>query len=207
MTIIEEALNVASEYMQGYDESHNMDHIDRVCKNVDDIIAGEGIELTERELIITKIITIFHEMYDSKYSSLQTPQRKMLVYDFYARYFNIDEIELIDRTVRLISYSKEVRDGVKEPDNIYCNIVTSADRLDALGEFGLQRCIQYGQAVYPQYSTDEQWQRVYDHCYEKLLGLHKHIRIPWARDKAIEETKIIQDFVAEWEKSVAIDNK
>ena len=51
---------------------------------------------------------------------------------------------------------------LEEPYQTYRNIISDADKLEALGEVGLRRCMQFSEAHNG---------NVIEHCHEKLLKL------------------------------------
>ena len=83
-----------------------------------------------------------------------------------------DVIFLIDN----VSFSKEdkVRKGlapeVPVPDHlkVYLDVLRDADRLEAIGQVGIDRCIAYSNAIGRKVPEE-----VVEHCHEKLLRLYE----------------------------------
>ena len=73
-------------------------------------------------------------------------------------------------------FSKEIKNGSSDWHEIIGiegiiirNIVSDADKIDALGETGIRRCIEFGFYKYKKATSEEMIQRVRDHACEKIL--------------------------------------
>ena len=75
------------------------------------------------------------------------------------------------------------------------DIVSDADKLDALGELGLQRCFDYARATNAGASEEAIYQQVVDHCHDKLLHLIDYMHTSESKNLAREEMKVIEAFV------------
>jgi hypothetical protein len=94
-----------------------------------------------------------------------------------------------------VSYSKEVkglRQNLGHIDNRHLDAVSDADRIESLGQEGINRCIEYTKVVGGQVPKD-----VVVHCHDKLLkllpgGFFKTRR---GRQLAIPLHEIVQNYV------------
>ena len=116
------------------------------------------------------------------------------------RSFSHDDCEIVRFIIDNVSYSKE-RDGKVDRGNMtpqlrfMRDVVSDADKVEALGVEGLQRCFTYSVHIHPDYSTSELWSRVSEHLDEKLLGLlDNYIRTVGGREMAREG----HDFLVKW---------
>lgn len=167
-------------------QSHGIEHIERVVnmsKYIYEKIVNNNIDEKIYNLIIT--IAYLHDVSDHKYD----PEKKMIpiINNFLIKYFSQDDINLILKIIDNISYSKEYQllQQNLNPDyknilgKIGCfirDIISDADKLDALGKIGLERCLQYQQEFYHKkfnkpISYLSLIKNVIDHSNEKLLKL------------------------------------
>ena len=87
------------------------------------------------------------------------------------------------------------RDIVKHYE-ILRNIVSDADKIEALGEVGLERCFIYTREKNDSYTDEEVLADVRKHCEEKLLILRdKYIRTDPGKQLAEEGHNYIQQFM------------
>jgi len=88
-----------------------------------------------------------------------------------------------------ISYSKEKREGY--PHHLggalgtMRDVVSDADKIEAIGRVGIERCIEYTRHAHPEYDSKEMAREVLAHVEEKLLNLYgSYIRTPKGRQMA-----------------------
>ena len=163
------------------DESHGHHHMQTVFNNSLQICLGEDI--TDPNIIkLVSIVAWLHDVADHKYD--KNGQLEQLVKDFLTTNFQPDA-ELIWNIITRISYSKEIKSKadwelVLGSEGILIrNIVSDADKLEAIGKIGIERCIQYG-AEHHRHKYNEEAPRelllkhVNEHAKEKLLLLKDH---------------------------------
>ncbi len=153
-----------------FDESHNYVHMKKVVENSLNIITHDS-EIQSKLSVypeIVKLVTItawLHDVRDHKYpDSIGQEEFENFIKD-------IDPInwKIICQMIQNVSWSKEnkgLRKHFEEPYQTILNIVSDADRLEALGTIGISRCETY---------TRENGGRVPEdvivHCHEKLLRI------------------------------------
>mmetsp|Transcript_89352 Transcript_89352/g.161238 ORF Transcript_89352/g.161238 Transcript_89352/m.161238 type:complete len:114 (+) Transcript_89352:1-342(+) len=101
-----------------------------------------------------------------------------------------------------ISFSKEKREGLdlqgleKRGLLLLRDIVSDADKIDALGDEGLERCFEYTRYANPGACPPEIEQLVREHCIEKLLLLKdQYVRTATGKSLAQPGHNIIASFV------------
>ena len=109
-----------------------------------------------------------------------------------------------------VSFSKEdkVRKGlapaveVPERLKLYLDAVRDADRLEAIGDIGIERCIEYSKSIGRKIPEE-----VVEHCHEKLLRLYEEhfIVTEEGRKMAVPLHQIIVDYVKDYESSVKVE--
>ena len=158
---------------QLFDESHNWKHAIQVAHNALDIIDSKEV----------LYLALLHDVCDHKYSS-ESIQREELS-QFIAR--NIPEFGHINSLIDHVSFSSQ-----KTMDKVHpvLEAVRDSDRLEAIGEIGLIRCIQVTESRGGKYPED-----VIDHCFDKLLRLVPEGYIANRTTEAIRRHNVIVDFV------------
>ncbi len=174
------------------DESHGHSHMKSVYENsitISNNLDNEENEIFnknyERNMKYLMITSWLHDVCDHKYNDISKEQMKSFILSL-----GIDniEVERILRIIDCISYSKENKailsgfpidykqiispDGNDEEQFLLIrNIVSDADKLEALGDIGLKRCIQFTTDRNPLSSPQEIKLEVANHSREKLLRL------------------------------------
>ena len=172
------------------DESHGYTHMEHVALNSVIILLGEHNNVCSEidQNVLSKVIIVawLHDVADHKYD--KDGALNTLVNDFLMNLLNDEfECKLIMKIIDMISFSKEnnaLKAG-KEIDFIKMlgitgayvrNIVSDADKLDALGKGGLERCIKYSIFAYEQKHNipipiNQLYNEVMHHADDKLLRL------------------------------------
>ena len=157
------------------DPSHGYQHMQAVYRRAYTIATQMG-ETPEVINLVIKVAWL-HDVADHKYDT--DGQLQKLV----QQYLEPDpDKHLILNIIDRISYSREVRDMGKYGrvdwqevlgDTGYKvrNIVSDADKLEALGESGFLRCVQYKMHAFPGINTTDLTAKVREHGQEKLLRL------------------------------------
>jgi len=184
---------------EGRDHSHGYRHMEKVASVALQIFDAEFKERYPGIRPMVEIVAWLHDVADPKYDkdgSLRTEVQEF-VSEIFFHWRRI--MMVLDR----ISYSKEKKVvekdlpawlGCESPDfELIRNIVSDADKLEALGEAGLTRCIQYTLVAHPEYTFKELQQHVEAHAKEKLLGLHNYIRTTEGKRLAVDLTNQLRE--------------
>jgi hypothetical protein len=153
-----------------FEDSHNHIHMKKVVANSFEIIDNDK-ELREKiysNYLIVRLVMIvgwLHDVRDHKYPNSITQEEL----ENFIKTIDLDNFEIINKLIQNISWSKEAkgqREKFEEPYQTILDIVSDADRLEALGINGIKRCETF---------TKERGglvpQDVLIHCNEKLLRI------------------------------------
>lgn len=184
-----------------FDKAHQRDHIHSVLRNSLEIAGNYDVNM---DMVI--IIAFFHDLglsVDRKkhhlYSGEILMQDKML-----KKYYKEEERLLMKEAVEDHRAS-----NTYPPRSIYGKIIAEADR-DLDVDTVITRCIQYGLKHYSEYSSKEQFERIYEHIKEKY-GENGYLKLYLPYKKNEEGLKEIRYLVANkellYEKYQTIINK
>ena len=194
---IYDAFTLCAKLTEDYDESHNIEHHVNVYKNA--IIIYKGIyDCTKEILPLIIYASLLHDTVDSKYpDGLKNKIEKL---DNFLKEKLSDKWTNVKWIIDNISYSKEAKFGYPlHTDPIVQlarDIVSDADKLEAIGEIGLLRCKQYSIAKNPTASKEEITKIVVQHCYDKLLKIKDlYIRTSTGKNLAEALHQIIVDYI------------
>ena len=177
-----------------FDSSHNDEHAWIVYQSA--VVIMESITQDyDFPLLITS--ALLHDVCDHKYpESIPRSELDAFIVKQVGEEKAKDVIFLIDN----VSFSKEdkVRKGnaaaVSVPDHLklYLDVLRDADRLEAIGQIGIDRCIAYSNAIGRKVPEE-----VVVHCHEKLLRLfeEKFIVTEKGRELAAPRHQVIVDYV------------
>jgi len=181
---------------EGRDESHGYEHMRTVAKN--SLIIYNPYRKDESDICDDIIVVAWlHDIGDHKYDSTIETRNKMITF-LDSIYHNKEKVEWILQIIEYISFSKEKKLRISNSEMnekleplvwynklgdrgvLIRNIVSDADKLEALGEIGLKRCIEFTRHKNPNFSDEQIYKAVKEHADEKLLILVKdrYIRTP-----------------------------
>lgn len=170
---------------------HDYFHAIRVYNNAKKILAKTIDDNVNDKIVL--LSTLLHDCVDhklfgeNKINEQIAKIKKLLVEDYSS--FEIKEI--ID-IIQSISYSKNIK-----LDNINAQIVSDADRLDAIGAIGIIRTIEYGASKKRKFD-DKTDNCTINHFYEKLLKLKDLMYTAEAKKIAIKRHKFLEMFLKEY---------
>lgn len=164
-----ELVNFVTSSVADFDESHDLNHAVTVTIRAHAIMASLDPSFDEQLLVF---MAMLHDVRDHKYTSSIT--RDQLV-DFVKIHLGEEKMVHVMHVIENLSWSKESQ-GKRERcipglEN-YLIAVGDADRLEAIGAVGIERCYAFGKAKYPNLTHEEATKRVVDHCDEKLLRIY-----------------------------------
>ncbi|KAF7312491.1 HD domain-containing protein [Mycena indigotica] len=158
--VIAEAEKVMQETMAKYDPSHDVFHVQRVRKTA--LSIANALPARNPDLLVVELAALLHDVLDKKYVSAEQAADP---YAFFLPFFQsvkakhgLDLISdgraaLVAKVVDHVSWTTETR--LKKEGKwiewhetcVELHCVQDADRLDAIGAFGVLRCAAYSAAV------------------------------------------------------------
>ena len=179
---------------QNFDESHDVKHALKVYENALKIVEYDYTSSTYVKLDkdIIMFAAMLHDVCDHKYpDSISLVELKRFISSKLGNGKANTIMEIIDN----ISYSKEVRGDRKDVHHPYLDIISDADKLEAIGRQGIYRCYAYSKTKNPNLDEDSIKTLVKIHCREKLLKLKdEYIRTTAGKAMAIP----LHEDVIEW---------
>lgn len=187
------------------DESHNLDHHRAVDWNTRIIAGSEGI--TEpMQIVALRVAALVHDIVDYKYCAphlqgMPTIEEKRARLEQFLNSIT----ELCGWVPRILlwidnmSFSKEKKHGLPKlssDDMKYRNILSDADKWEALGPIGIQRCKEYHMMLTPGIDEANLNREIMTHMEEKIMILHQYCRTELGKQHAIELTKPIREWYA-----------
>jgi uncharacterized protein len=178
------------EHTAHFDESHDLAH----AKAVHELACA--IATPDSDPLVIMYAALLHDVCDTKYAGHPKTIDKAALHE-YVRNSPLSprQADMVIFVIENVSFSKQ-RAGRRQvpPDaefQAHLDIVSDADKIEALGERGIFRCITYTQATGGRVPAD-----VVVHCKEKLLRLKDdYIVTPTGKALAEPRHRMIVDYV------------
>ncbi|CAO3656508.1 unnamed protein product [Mucor fragilis] len=227
--ILEETRSMVSGYMSGLDPSHDMYHVDRVtnlarCIAAD--LAKDGTASIDLELV--ELAALCHDVGDRKYYQGKETGGQLI--ETFLSDLGYAKAKIVANIVDHVGFSKELgwddeKDNAAEVEwrntCLELHAVQDADKLDAIGAFGVLRCAAFSGAknrplyVPDQVAIENISQKDYldesnknnsaiTHFHEKLFRLKSMMRTPKGKSLAIERDRFMQTFVDQIDREFSV---
>lgn len=201
--------NILSEFVaetcKGRDDSHGYAHMKAVAETSKFIIQQDWVYEDETGSLMLDAITVawLHDIADHKYDHDGTLEQRL---DAFGR-TNISNYNEIKNVIKYVSFSTENKAILAgTPLNFPAilgayysqirDIVSDADKLEAIGTIGIQRCLEYTTHTNPTYTHAQVISDVKKHADEKLLRLaSQFIKTPTARTIATHRHKEMEEWL------------
>merc|ERR1711970_398632 len=184
LTEMEKVRTWSTEMTVGRDKSHSIEHFSRVESFIQQIIQDKNIKAElvkinskcfEAEKILYSAAWL-HDIFDHKYTTEKEAEAGQFKIKSFLENISFypEEIEAIREICENVSYSKEKKGKLKKleyPINYLRDIVSDADKLDAIGYAGIERCRDFSKYRAPNASCEEIEANVVEHMHDKLLKL------------------------------------
>lgn len=196
-----ESLIFSNKLLQGHDITHNFNHHVSVLDNALSIIEPYMQSETEKDPYFTAFIfytCIFHDVLSRKYT-YQLEIKKSYFIDFLKQKIG-NQWPKIVWIIDNLSFTKERKNGYPtHPDKtlqIVRNICSDANRLESLGQIGLDRYYYYQKVMFPTLPHELIIERVLNYC-TTVLVLYKDRYIQTVIGKKMAEPlhNIILNFI------------
>ena len=172
--------NFVEKVCKGRDHSHGHRHMETVATTTKTIVEQDYASEPDFLTILMNAITVawLHDVSDHKYDHDGTLDQQLDEFGF----ANIPNFEQIRKVIKLISYSSENKAIVAGTPIDYATvlgahyaivrqIVSDADKLEAIGTIGIERCVEYIRHGNPSITNEQLNLAVHIHAKEKLLRL------------------------------------
>ena len=183
------------------DESHGYEHMKTVAETTRAIVQQDFLD-TDEELMIDAItVAWLHDIADPKYDK-DGKLSEMLVEWGTPR---IENFHLVLKTIHLVSFRTENKailagtplnyeDLLGKHFATVRQIVSDADKLEAIGKIGVDRCLQYTIHANPGHTEEQIIAAVKKHAEEKLKRLaDEFIRTPTGKKIAsLKHSELLQ---------------
>ncbi|WP_413362399.1 HD domain-containing protein [Lysinibacillus sp. 3P01SB] len=198
MNNLDTCTELVREIYDNMDASHDFQHIERVYKNAETILASEPEANSE----IVKLAVLLHDVSDAKYTTTKESEERILA----ALDLTEEERNFIREVIASVSFNGG---NELEAKTIEAKIVRDADRLDAIGAVGIARTFAFGGAKGRKLYDDAEETRSnmsveeyrtkstasVTHFYEKLLLLKDLMVTEKGRQMAEERHEFMVSFL------------
>ncbi|KAG7089379.1 hypothetical protein E1B28_011069 [Marasmius oreades] len=212
MVYINAAEKLMLDTMVRYDPSHDAYHVQRVRKTALTIANALPVK---PDLLVVELAALLHDVLDKKYVS---PQQAADPYSFFLPLFSkaaknssLDLVrdgraQLITQIVENVSWTTETKLRAtgqwgtwhNECTELHC--VQDADRLDAIGAFGVMRCAAYNASKNNPLHTPREdpclGKSAIQHFHDKLVHIEGRLKTEPGKKLGKKRHKLIVDFIA-----------
>ncbi|GBE88324.1 Uncharacterized protein SCP_1301390 [Sparassis crispa] len=202
--------------MARYDPSHDAYHVQRVRKTA--LHLARALSLSEvgrkPDLLTVELSALLHDVLDKKYVSAAEAADPYAFFrpffDFVASTHGVDLVKdgrarEIAKIVDNVSWSteKKLREagllGEWHRDCIELHCVQDADRLDAIGAFGILRCAAYStvmnRPLHIPHDDSAYSSCAIEHFHEKLLHIRERLKTEPGKELAEKRHQLMLDFL------------
>ncbi|KAJ7285171.1 hypothetical protein C8J57DRAFT_1290619 [Mycena rebaudengoi] len=212
LKVVWEAEQVMRDAMAKYDPSHDAFHVQRVRKTS---LAIANSLSPKPDLLVVELAALLHDVLDKKYVSAEQASDS---YAFFLPFFSkmstehgVDLIQdgrarQISQIVDNVSWSTETKlrknnQWTKWHDDcVELHCVQDADRLDAIGAFGILRVAAYSAAVNrPLHVPVDDVQSpdsAIQHFHDKLLRIHERLKTEPGKLMGQKRHRVMVEFLA-----------
>lgn len=203
MTTQEKIAAFAKKIHENNNDGHGFDHVSRVVKLAKQILATEP--LADPSLVVAA--AYLHDTYDEKICCDVTKQKQNVADFLTSLDFSQEKQDKLFYIIDNMSYSANLLE--KKELDINGQIVQDADRIDAMGAWGIVRTLEYGWSkgrtfydpqIFPEkfenkHTYHQNQGTTLNHFYEKLFLLKDLLNTAHAKKIAAKRDKIMHDFV------------
>ncbi|KAF9267966.1 hypothetical protein L218DRAFT_955132 [Marasmius fiardii PR-910] len=222
---IDVAEKLMLETMARYDPSHDAYHVQRVRRTA--LAIANALPL-KPDLLIVELAALLHDVLDKKYV---TQEQAADPYSFFlplfseaARTSSLDLVEdgrarLITRVIENVSWTTETKLrangqwGTWHDECVELHCVQDADRLDAIGAFGIMRCAAFTASkdnpLHTPPDDPSLGKSAIQHFHDKLIHIESRLKTKPGKKLGAKRHRLIVDFVSavedEFAPSIPVD--
>eukprot|EP01130_Rhizamoeba_saxonica_P018560 TRINITY_DN9335_c0_g1_i1.p1 TRINITY_DN9335_c0_g1~~TRINITY_DN9335_c0_g1_i1.p1 ORF type:complete len:178 (+),score=32.43 TRINITY_DN9335_c0_g1_i1:325-858(+) len=153
---------------------------------------------------VVYVAALVHDVIDHKYVTTdEAVAKKERLFHHISSFLGPEEVVAVERIIDNTSYSKEKKGKLEQLGELMIlrDIVSDADKLEAIGEIGLERCFEYQRNLVSDITSEELEKQVYEHCQDKLSRLLKdnYIRTEPGKILGSSRNDVILNFMKEYE--------
>ncbi|QRV90257.1 HD domain-containing protein [Ceratobasidium sp. AG-Ba] len=209
VVVIAAAENLMEETMKKYDPSHDALHVNRVRKTA---LALARSQNPQPDLLVVELAALLHDVLDKKYVSAAEAAAPYAVFrpffESVASHVNLlsdGRAQLIVRIIENVSWTTEKKLRAENrleqwhDSCIELHCVQDADRLDAIGAFGILRCAAYSASVnrplhVPSGDLREESSAI-GHFHDKLLHIQDRLKTPQGKVLGAQRHQLMLTFL------------
>ncbi|KAG1832593.1 hypothetical protein DFJ58DRAFT_822988 [Suillus subalutaceus] len=206
---LQAAENLMNEIMARYDPSHDAFHVQRVRQTA--LSIARALSAQQPDLLVVELAALLHDVLDKKYvSKAEAADPYGYFLPFFQSLSSEHGLDLISdgrarrivKVVENVSWTteKELRSTGKIDEwhrvcvELHC--VQDADRLDAIGAFGIMRCAAYSAAVNrPLHAPPGRLDTAVQHFYDKLLHIQERLKTEPGKQMGAKRHQFMVDFL------------
>jgi uncharacterized protein len=205
------------------DKSHSLDHFLRVLHIARQIFNAIPDQcrgaLTDQDLEILELCCLVHDLGDRKLSNSilmrnEVDKRAEKAVEILKKAgIGQGKVTRVAKIIEAGSFGDDIhgttRKGFSENDNMICDILADADKIDAIGAIGIARCFGFkkNRGLFNVYEEPRNRKKLIErpgyasafiHFFEKLLHLFKMLHRPESKNIAIGRHEYLRDFVLQF---------
>ncbi|KAH8099977.1 hypothetical protein BXZ70DRAFT_197627 [Cristinia sonorae] len=212
--VVRAAERLMSKTMARYDSSHDAYHVERVRKTALRIALKLPDDSKRPDLLTIEVAALLHDVLDKKYVSAEQAADP---YAFFLPFFQScaaqggvdlvadgrahDVAKIVDNvswsTEKKLRTSGLITPWHKECIELHC--VQDADRLDAIGAFGIMRCAAFStvssRPLHAPFGDSAQDSSAIQHFHDKLLHIRDHLKTAPGKQMAVKRHQFMIDFL------------
>ncbi|TFK36634.1 hypothetical protein BDQ12DRAFT_633441 [Crucibulum laeve] len=210
--VVDAAEQIMIETMARYDPSHDKYHVQRVRKTA---LSLAQVMSTKPDLLVIELAALLHDVLDKKYV---TPEEAADPYGFFLPFFQKmateHGVDLVQngraRTITLVidnvSWSTEKKLRAQDQwtrwhdECVELHCVQDADRLDAIGAFGIMRCAAYStvtnRALHTPPDDPDLEHTAIQHFHDKLIHIRDRLKTEPGKKLGDKRHQALLDFLA-----------
>lgn len=199
--------HLINQQLHNDDPSHDIEHILRVARWTNHILASEIVDIPKEQLIEATVAVLLHDFInvpknhpDRAYASAQSADKAKDMFK-QAGFSDVQSDEMSE-AIRTHSFSRGER-----PTNFLGEVLQDADRLDALGAIGIFRCVAISAQMGAKFvQPEDPWahhrpldDRAFsvDHFFTKLFLLPEKMNTQTGRIEAKKRVGFMKSFLSQ----------